>query len=61
MKYIELDYERDVIRVYRPLNISPTNYLTMKVYKLTSRRVERLISSKLYREHLRSRNIAIYW
>ena len=31
MKYIELDYERDVIRVYRPLNISPTNYLTMKV------------------------------
>ena len=61
MKYIEVDYERGVIRIFRPLEINPTNYLPYKIYKLNIKNVARIMSTNLKRIELQDRNIEIYW
>lgn len=61
MKYIEVDFERSVIRVYRPLDINPTNYLPYKIYKLNSHRIDRIVKSNLQWIALKTRDISIIW
>lgn len=61
MKYIEIDFERDVIRVYRPLNINPTNYLSYKIYELNTKRIKTIQNSNLLFVPLKTRDIYVVW
>ena len=62
MKYMELDFERVVIRVYyRPLDISPTNYMPYKIYKLNAKRAKTIETCGLQFIPLLSRDICIVW
>ena len=61
MKYMELDVERMVIRVYRPLDISPTDYMPYKIYRLNKKRAKTIKTCGLQFIPLKNRDIYIVW